>query len=175
MKEWASSGNSILQNSCNRILFYTFEKGKISWCIFSKKEKKKTSISLADWKRPWCCKRYWGQEKGAADDEMVRWHHWLNGQNLSNFHETVKDREAWRAAVHGVVKSWTRLCDWTKKKAGRNPLNFSPGSPFSGGSFAVILIHIELYLHIYIIHIYMFINIILFCSILIDKESICLA
>ena len=24
------------------------------------------------------------------------------------------DREAWRAAVHGVAKSWTRLSDWTK-------------------------------------------------------------
>ena len=29
--------------------------------------------------------------------------------NLSKLHEIVKDREAWRAAVHGVAKSWTRL------------------------------------------------------------------
>ena len=40
---------------------------------------------------------------------------WLNGiidstvMNLSKLQETVKDREAWRAAVHGVTKSWTRL------------------------------------------------------------------
>ena len=27
--------------------------------------------------------------------------------NLSKFQEIVKDREAWYAAVHGVVKSWT--------------------------------------------------------------------
>ena len=27
--------------------------------------------------------------------------------NLSKFHETVKDRGAWCAAVHGVAKSWT--------------------------------------------------------------------
>ena len=31
--------------------------------------------------------------------------------NLSKFQERVKDREAWRAAVHGVTKRWTRLSD----------------------------------------------------------------
>ena len=31
--------------------------------------------------------------------------------NLSKLWEMVEDREAWRAAVHGVTKSWTRLGD----------------------------------------------------------------
>ena len=31
--------------------------------------------------------------------------------SLSNLWEMVKDREAWRAAVHRVIKSWTRLSD----------------------------------------------------------------
>ena len=31
--------------------------------------------------------------------------------NLSKLWEIVKDREAWRAVVHGVAKSWTQLSD----------------------------------------------------------------
>ena len=31
--------------------------------------------------------------------------------NFSKLWELVKDREAWRAAVHGVSKSWTRLSE----------------------------------------------------------------
>ena len=43
------------------------------------------------------------EEKGTTEDEMVGWHHLLNGHE---FEQTpgVKDREAWCAVVHGVTK-----------------------------------------------------------------------
>ena len=40
-------------------------------------------------------------------DEMVGWHHRLKGHELGQTLETMKDREAWHAAAHGVSKRWT--------------------------------------------------------------------
>ena len=63
-----------------------------------------------DWRR---------EEKGTTEDEIIGWHHWLDGPELSELRELVMNREAWRAAVHGVAESdttdqlnWTEL-NWT--------------------------------------------------------------
>ena len=52
--------------------------------------------------------RDWEQEeKGTTEDEMVGWITDMMGMSLSKFRESVMDREAWHAVIHGVEKSWT--------------------------------------------------------------------
>ena len=54
------------------------------------------------------------EEKGTTEDEMVVWHHWLDGRE-SEWTPGVGDGQGGPGCwIHGVTKSWTWLSDWTE-------------------------------------------------------------
>ena len=97
-------------------------KGDQSWVFIARTDvEAETSVlwppdakSWLIWKDPDAGKDWGQEEKGMTEDEMVGWHHWLNGHEFEQVQELVMDREAWRAVVHGVSKSWTWLSNWTE-------------------------------------------------------------
>ena len=74
------------------------------------------------WTEPTHCKKThaekdWGKWKRGR--QRMRWLDGINDSmdmGVSKLRELVKDREAWRAAVHGITKNWTWLSDWITTK-----------------------------------------------------------
>ena len=53
------------------------------------------------------------EEKGVTEDEMLGWHHRLNGHELEQTWGESGAQRAWWATVYGISKSQTRLSSWT--------------------------------------------------------------
>ena len=66
------------------------------------------------WKDPDAGKDWGQKEKGMTEDEVVGWHHRLNGHEFEWTLGVGDGLEAWCPVVHGVTKSQTRLSNWTE-------------------------------------------------------------
>ena len=88
-------------------------KGNQPWVFTGRPDAKAPILQPPDarswlrWKRPWCWERF---RAGEGDDKGMRWMDGITSLIVvSKLQEIVKDRESWRAAIHGV----SQVSDWT--------------------------------------------------------------
>ena len=107
---------------CQAIKLVT-PKGNHPWIYIGRTDAKAETLILwpsdvKNWligKDPDAGKDWRWEKKGTTENEMVGWHHQLDAHKLKQAPGGGDGREAWRAAVHEVTKSWTWLSDWIEQ------------------------------------------------------------
>ena len=69
------------------------------------------------------------EEKETIEDEMVRWHHWLDGHEFEQAPEVGDGQGSLACCSPWTTKSRTQLSDWTELELVRKPV-YHMGSPF---------------------------------------------
>ena len=67
------------------------------------------------WKDPYVGKDWRQEEKGMTEDEIVGWHHWLDGHDFEQAPAVDDEQETWPAVIHGVTKvrhNWATEMNW---------------------------------------------------------------
>ena len=97
-------------------------KGNQSWIFIGRTDAEAETpilwlLDVKNWligKDPDAGKDWRWEEKGTSEDEMVGWHHRLNGHGFGWTPGAGDGQGTWRAAVNGVAETRTRLSDWTE-------------------------------------------------------------
>ena len=71
----------------------------------------------------------WRQEKGMTEDEIVGWHHWLNGHESEQTPGISEGQGSQHAVIHGVAKSQTQLATEQEQRV-LNALSPNLDEPF---------------------------------------------
>ena len=97
-------------------------KGNQSWIFIGRTDTEAEtpilwSPDVKNWligKDPEAGKDWQQEEKGTTEDELVGWHHWLNGQEFEQAPGVVDGQGSLTCWVHEDAKSWTQLSNWTE-------------------------------------------------------------
>ena len=71
-------------------------------------------MELSHWKRPWFWERLKAGGEGDEEDEMVGWHHQLEGYEFEQVTWVGYEQESLACCILGISKSSTWLSDWTE-------------------------------------------------------------